>query len=79
VAKADHHCAWLNNCVGLNNYRHFITFLFATTILCVYGSILVYKLYWHHINQQRLMEMAYTNDQGQKIGVSAVIALQVLI
>ena len=27
VAKFDHHCVWINQCVGLDNYKYFLSFL----------------------------------------------------
>ncbi|KAI8378940.1 DHHC palmitoyltransferase-domain-containing protein [Blakeslea trispora] len=32
----DHHCIWLNNCIGKRNYRTFFTFIICATILCCY-------------------------------------------
>jgi hypothetical protein len=40
VFKMDHHCPWINNCVGQNNHRYFILFLTHTLIGCLYVSIL---------------------------------------
>uniref|UniRef100_UPI00358EFB63 palmitoyltransferase ZDHHC7-like isoform X2 n=1 Tax=Myxine glutinosa TaxID=7769 RepID=UPI00358EFB63 len=41
VRKMDHHCPWINNCVGELNQRHFIQFLFYTALCCVYSATLV--------------------------------------
>ncbi|KAI8973479.1 zf-DHHC-domain-containing protein, partial [Mycotypha africana] len=36
VLKMDHHCPWVNNCIGFANYGHFIRLLIYINISAVY-------------------------------------------
>ena len=35
VERYDHHCPWINNCVGINNHRNFMIFIAALVIAIV--------------------------------------------
>ncbi|NWJ03910.1 ZDHC3 Palmitoyltransferase, partial [Crypturellus undulatus] len=41
VRRMDHHCPWIDNCVGELNQKYFIQFLFYTGLASVYAAGLV--------------------------------------
>mmetsp|Transcript_2076 Transcript_2076/g.4774 ORF Transcript_2076/g.4774 Transcript_2076/m.4774 type:complete len:257 (-) Transcript_2076:33-803(-) len=41
IMRMDHHCPWVNNCVGYYNQKHFILFLLYTELGCIYTFILL--------------------------------------
>ncbi|XP_031465267.1 palmitoyltransferase ZDHHC3-like isoform X2 [Phasianus colchicus] len=41
VRRMDHHCPWINNCIGELNQKYFIQFLFYTGLTSAYAAGLV--------------------------------------
>uniref|UniRef100_A0A5B7AWB2 S-acyltransferase n=2 Tax=Davidia involucrata TaxID=16924 RepID=A0A5B7AWB2_DAVIN len=41
VLRMDHHCIWMNNCVGHANYKVFFIFIMYAVIACIYSLVLL--------------------------------------
>lgn len=44
VTRFDHHCVWLNTCIGAKNLRWFLSFVAWHALLCWYGVGFVFML-----------------------------------
>jgi palmitoyltransferase len=59
VLKFDHHCIWINQCVGYYNYKWFLSFLLFHAMVTLYGFVIGCGIIFHLIESRRLMEMYY--------------------
>ncbi|KAJ6983405.1 protein S-acyltransferase 15 [Populus alba x Populus x berolinensis] len=41
VLRMDHHCLWINNCVGYWNYKAFFILVLYATIASIYSSVMI--------------------------------------
>jgi hypothetical protein len=59
ILAFDHHCVWLNNCIGYNNYRSFFLSIFFLAMGSWYA---VFMLFWPFYEPMR----AQINEHGFK-------------
>ncbi|KXG22154.1 probable protein S-acyltransferase 16 isoform X3 [Sorghum bicolor] len=49
VLKMDHHCIWINNCVGHENYKIFLVFVLYAVVASFYALILIIGSVLHSV------------------------------
>ena len=78
VLQMDHHCPWVNNCIGYNNVRTFILSLTFLAMGCWYGAFLLAMPFFELI-QHQVMEHGWKLLYGNKTGFLDLPGLPTLL
>ncbi|XP_050397684.1 palmitoyltransferase ZDHHC16 [Patella vulgata] len=82
ILKMDHHCPWLNNCVGFYNHRHFFLFCFYMWVGTMYVSYVGYDLFKQHFYGNKVLifpDFLYPLNLAREAMVSSGITSKVLV
>ena len=72
VDRFDHHCQWLNNCVGSRNHGYFLVFIFTQTVYLFLVACALVLFYVEQIqNTRRSEEAAYIQVMSSTCGTPA--------
>lgn len=63
----DHHCIWINSCVGLLNMRWFLGFLLSTAAICFYAAIVGFRVVRAHMALQGAWNKAFIDPDTEQL------------
>ncbi|XP_018569970.1 palmitoyltransferase ZDHHC6 [Anoplophora glabripennis] len=73
VMKMDHHCPWINNCVGWGNHAHFTLFLLFATLGCLQASVILGRTLYRSIHRMHYLYYGTENEPIIQFGLYGMI------
>ncbi|KGL83914.1 putative palmitoyltransferase ZDHHC4, partial [Tinamus guttatus] len=76
VHRFDHHCVWVNNCIGAFNTKYFFLYLFTLTGMAASIALITGAFLLQVVRLSNMMHGSYIDEQGQEQAVDILFLVQ---